>query len=613
MVKTFSLQLFLVLFLVLFITLLTNDAYANNKTVLAQKINQAIIDEKLAGIVWSSVSNDLVSIGSAGFSNTSSNQVMSHAQKVHVGSVTKTVLALGTLRLISEGKLNLTTKVAALLPELAINNPWQDTAPIRLKNLLEHTAGLDNIRMWQFLNTIPTADTPLKNAFPLNNDKLLTIRSEPGTQYSYSNMSYTMLAMVIEAVTSQRYERYLDKHFLQPLGMVNSSFEYVSQTGKYADEALAMGYFENNAAQTAVPSYLRPAGQLTTTAPDMAKFIQLIFNDGVLNGKLFIQPHLMKMLGYPDQTKAEQAGLKIGHGLAFAMRDRHGVVGMCHPGTTLGFRANICLFTKEKKAFFYAINTDSETADYEQFNAIFINQLSIKKAPIAQASGQLMDTSTLAGLYLPSPNNMAEFEWLDLVFNFKWLTVQDNQLLMKSLQKSDRVLLPLNLNLLRATDRTQASHAIFTDEHNDIYFSNGLNTYKQQPSLIIVAYWLSLILGLFGLIYIVLVGIYRILTKNIASHKAIFWPCLNLLMLSLPIFLYSKQSFLSFGELTTASFLLSVISGLLPLILLLSLILALRKKSQNKWQKFDCAVLLMSLQLCLVLFYWRVLPVIFWQ
>jgi len=224
------------------------------------------------------------------------------------------------------------------------------------------------------------------------------------------------------------------------------------------------------------------------------------------------------MLGYPDNTNAEKEGLKIGHGLAFAMRDRHGVVGMCHPGTTLGFRANICLFPEEKKAFFYSINTDSETADYEQFNEIFINHLSIKKAQQTQASDKVMDTSTLEGLYLPAPNNMAEFEWLDLMFNFKWLTQQDNQLVMKSLQKKDRVLIPVSTSLLSATDRTHASHAIITDEKNDIYISNGLSTYKKQSLLIIVAYWFSMILGLLGLTYITLIGTLRILINKLAKN-----------------------------------------------------------------------------------------------
>jgi CubicO group peptidase (beta-lactamase class C family) len=601
------------LLLLWLITLFTGITNASNRTALELQIEQTIADEELVGIVWSTVSNDTVMMGSTGFANKSKNILMSPSQKMHVGSVTKTVLALGTLRLITEGKLTLNTKITTLLPNIALQNPWHNISPVSVKNLLEHTAGLDNIRMWQFLNTTPTPVTPLKNAFPLNNHRLLKVRTQPGKQYSYSNMSYTLLAMVIEAVTQEKYEDYLDKNFLQPLNMSNSTFKFTSQTGQFSDEKLAMGYFENNVPQTAVPSFLRPAGQFTTTAPDMAKFMQLIFNNGVLNNKPFIRSDLIQRLGYPDKTDAENAGLKIGHGLALAMRDRHGVVGMCHPGTTLGFRAYICLFPKEKKSFFYAINTDSETADYEKFNAIFINYLLIDKSPVAPTSDQKMNLSALEGIYLPSPNNMAEFEWLDLVFNFKWLTRQDNKIVIKSLQNDDKILLPLNKNLLRATDRTQASHAIIKNNNKELSISSGLHTYKQQPAYIIIFYWLNLILGLFGLTYIICMSIYRTLIKRTISNNAIIWPFLNILAFSIPVFLYTKQSFLYFGELTTASFLLAVFSGLLPISLLFSLYLIFLGKLKNKWKKWDSLALLMLLQLCLVLIYWHVIPVIFWQ
>jgi CubicO group peptidase (beta-lactamase class C family) len=608
MIHQFSL-LVLILWL---IALFANGAYAKNTSMLESQINKTIADEKLMGIVWSTVSEDLVTLGAAGFSNQSDNRIMLPTQKMHVGSVTKTVLALGALRLITQAKLALDSQVAILLPDIALNNPWLDTAPITVKHLLEHTAGLDNIRMWQLLSTTPTPNTPLQQAFPRSDSQLLQIRTKPGSQYSYSNMGYTLLAMVIEAVTKERYEDYLDKSFLQPLAMFDSTFAVVSQTGKYADEALAMGYLENNVAQAAVAMYLRPAGQFTTTAPDMAKLIQFIFNDGVLNGQPFIHLNLMQRLGYPDNTDAEKAGLKIGHGLALAIRDRHHVVGMCHPGTTFGFRAYICIFAQQKKAFFYSINTDNDSADYEKFNAIFIKHLSIQKAPITQASNNLMDLSLLEGSYLPAPNNMDEFAWLDLLFNFKWLVHRENKLLVKSLQSNDRVLLPLNENLLRATDRAQASHVIIKD-NNDIYISNGLSTYKRQSTLLIIIYWLSIVLGLLGLLYVALVGFGRVLTGKKQYQNIIFRPFLHLLVFSIPIYLYTEQSFLNFGELTPASFILAAISGLLPITLLLSLLFSFNHERQRKWLKWDRVALLMLLQLCLVLFYWDVIPIIFWR
>lgn len=592
------------------ITLIADFAVAASEVELSRKIDKAIAAEELVGIVWSAVSNSSLALGGAGFANKSKNIVMSDSQKMHVGSVTKTVLAIGVLRLITEEKLSLNTNVEALLPALAFNNPWQDSAPVTVKNLLEHTAGLDNIRMWQFLNTTATPDTPLKNAFPSNNSELLTVRTEPGKQYSYSNMGYTLLAMVVEAVTEQRYEIYLDQSFLKPLGMLDSTFTFVSQAD---DSALALGYFENDVSQSAIPSYLRPAGQFTTTASDMAKFMRFILDNAIINEEAFVRLDLMKMLGYASDTDAEKAGLRVGHGLAFSYRDRHGVVGMCHPGTTIGFRAYVCLFPEVGKGFFYAINTDSETSDYEIFNSIFIDYLGVEKASIIEAADQEVELSFAEGVYLPSPNNMEEFEFLDLVFNFRWIAVKGNRLVMKSLQNDDRVLLPLNQKLFRASDRTQASHAFITDENGDVFLSDGLSTYKKRSVLIVVAYGLSLALGMLGMIYIVAAGISRIMTKNWAGLKIILWPFLNILGFSIPIILFFNQSFLAFGDLTAASFSLASASGFLPLSLFVSLILLFRQQIQNRWGRLDFLALAASMQLCMVLVYWNVVPLIFWQ
>ena len=283
--------------------------------------------------------------------------------------------------------------------------------------------------MWQFLSTEPQPDTPLSAAFPTNNTDLLKL--EPNlAQYSYSNMGYTILGMVIETVTGQRYESYLDNRFLALLNMQNSSFEFISQQGPYAEPLLAMGYHDGLVSQNNVPSYLRPAGQFSTTATDMAKFMRFILDDGTINGQRLINSQHIPLLATPSTTLAHNNGLSIGHGLALANRDREGVIAMCHPGTTFGFRAYLCLFLEQQKGFFYATNTDSETADYNQFNKAFINQLNIAPVKPILPTKSKRDISIFNGIYLLSPNNMAEFELIDRLFNFIWIKSENDQLLV---------------------------------------------------------------------------------------------------------------------------------------------------------------------------------------
>jgi CubicO group peptidase (beta-lactamase class C family) len=590
-----------------------NIAYADSDVHIETEIQNTIENEDIVGLSWSTVSNGHVEVGSAGYANISKLKHMKPAQKMHVGSVTKSVLAVGVLHLIFEGRLSLDSNVEAILSELNFDNAWHHRSPIKIQNLLDHTAGLDNIRMWQLLSTKPLPNTPLAEAFKSSEQNLLKIRTEPGTQYSYSNMGYTLLAMVIEAVTKQRYEEFLDSNLLNPLGMTDSSFEFISQQGQFADPLLAMGYHENNVAQAAVPSYLRPAGQFTTTAPDMARFMNFLLNGGKVNGEGFVHPEHMDMLTEPLNTDAHKAGLSIGHGLVLAKRDRHNVVGMCHPGTTFGFRAYICLFPDEKKGFFYAANTDSETANYEKFNELFINKLSVMSAPIAETTGMEVSLSKLEGVYLPSPNNMAEFEFIDMLFNFIWLEQANEQLIIKSLQNADRRLIQVGEHLFRDVNRTQASHVFYWDSENRLFLSDGLKTFKQGSAMTLGFYWVSLIFGLIGLFYIFLVGIIRAIKREKASFDRIKWGFLNLLLFSLPIYLFVQQSFLQFGDITAASVILAFLSGILPLTLLFSLWISLSGNLQSKIIKLDVAAIMISIQFVLVLAIWGRLPIIFWQ
>jgi len=590
-----------------------NIAYAKSDNSAETEIKNTIENEGIVGLSWSTVSKGHVEVGSAGYANISKLEQMKPAQKMHVGSVTKSVLAMGVLHLIFEGRLSLDSNIEVIVPELNFDNAWSHRSPIRVKNLLDHTAGLDNIRMWQLLSSKPLPNTPLAEAFESSRQNLLKIRTEPGTQYSYSNMGYTLLAMVIEAVTNQRYERFLDDSLLDSLEMYDSSFEFISQQGQFADPLLAMGYHENNVTQLAVPSYLRPAGQFTTTAPDMAKFMIFLLNEGKVNGQSFVKPEHMRMLTNPFNTKAHIAGLNIGHGLAFANRDRHNVLGMCHPGTTFGFRAYICLFPDEKKGFFYAANTDNETADYEKFNELFINKLSVASASIAESTGKKIRLSKLEGIYLPSPNNMAEFEFIDMLFNFIWLEQSNEHLLMKSLQNSDRRLIQVGDHLFRDINRTQASHVIYWDNESRLFLSDGLKTFKQVSIITLMLYWVSIIFGLIGLFYIFLVGLIRVIKRDKVSFVRIKWAFINLLVFSLPIYLYFQQSFLQFGDITAASVSLAFLSGILPLTLLFSLWVSLRGNLQSNLTKLDIAAIMISIQFVLVLATWRQFPFIFWQ
>ena len=90
--------------------------------------------QALQGAVWSTVSGEAITIDAAGVRDAHGRAPMRADDRVHVGSVAKTLLATGVLRLVTQGDLSLDTPVASLLPQIAFDNPWASTDPIRVRH-----------------------------------------------------------------------------------------------------------------------------------------------------------------------------------------------------------------------------------------------------------------------------------------------------------------------------------------------------------------------------------------------------------------------------------------------------------------------------------------------
>jgi len=611
------------LFFTTLLILFSSNSYAapENTARLNATLTQLLEKHNLAGISWAAISSDRVLLGASGFANIETNQAMTASTQVHVGSITKVMIAVATLRLVEQDKLRLEAPISDLLP-VNLVNPWRESSPVQLKHLLEHTAGLDNIRMWQFLNTRPTPNTPLAQAFPQSDPSLLTLHSEPGTQYSYSNMGYALLAMIIEKISKERYESVLNRELLEPLSMKQSSFSFISQ---HNNKELAQGYLDELQKIDAQASYLRPAGQFTTTAQDMSKFLSFLLSDGKVGGQKFVDHALIKDLASPTTTDAARAGLNIGHGLALAIRDRHGLIAHCHPGTTFGFQANLCLFPEDRSAFFYSVNTDNETANYEEITKAIVDHLPLDKSisntlptiAISQARKDQLD-----GYYVLSPNNMYEFHWLDRLFNVQRLSWKNDKLIVQSMQKSARTLTPINNHLFQASNRSSASHVMIPNSTPQ-KFSDGLNTYKKVSLTQTLIDWLSVALGSMGLLYIVGASLTRsiLALKNRSGNgllartknSQISLPAVSIALLAIPLLAYQKQSFLKFGEFTLASGLMYTWSIILPISLIWSVLQTPKLIQSENVKILDLIAILFLLQFCLTLIFHGMFPVQFWR
>jgi CubicO group peptidase (beta-lactamase class C family) len=88
-------------------------------------LERELREQGLAGAVYSIVEGEQTRVGAVGLANHDARKPMRAESRVHVGSVAKTLLALGVLRLATQGRLELDDPVAKLLPQVALENPWR--------------------------------------------------------------------------------------------------------------------------------------------------------------------------------------------------------------------------------------------------------------------------------------------------------------------------------------------------------------------------------------------------------------------------------------------------------------------------------------------------------
>ena len=190
------------------------------------------------------------------------------------GSVSKSVAALGVLRLVEQKKLNLDTDVNATLRTWKLPpSEFTATKPVTLRGLLSHTAGttVHGFGGYATTNPVPTLVEVLNGTPPANSPP---IRSEaiPGARWNYSGGGYTIMQQMVLDVTGQPFPDFMRKNVLDPIGMARSSYEQplpparAAKTagGHYPDRSLVPGRWH-------IYPEMAAAG-LWTTPSDLARF-----------------------------------------------------------------------------------------------------------------------------------------------------------------------------------------------------------------------------------------------------------------------------------------------------------------------------------------------------
>ena len=151
----------------------------------------------------------------------------------NVGSISKTFVAYGILRLAQEGRLSLEDNLYKFFPD------FKDASiakKVKLYHLLTHTSGLPDNRKVDEDSVFYLTAKDAENFAPLKQTEKLNF--EPGEQFQYSNPAFNGLALIIEKITGKRWQQYIHEIIFKPAGMKRSKIT----DGPYPQTGVSHGY-----------------------------------------------------------------------------------------------------------------------------------------------------------------------------------------------------------------------------------------------------------------------------------------------------------------------------------------------------------------------------------
>lgn len=191
------------------------------------------------------------------------------------GSNSKSLNAVGILKLVQEGKLDLNADINDYLKTWKF--PYDSLSAgkkITIANLLSHTAGLTvhGFDGYERGDTIPTLIQILDGRKPANSDAIRSMYA-PSLKFEYSGGGTTITQLIIEDVTGMRYDEYMWEYVLKPLGMLGST--YTQPPSNVEQGVLATGYY-NDGKEVPGKYHIYPeqaAAGLWTNPTDLARYV----------------------------------------------------------------------------------------------------------------------------------------------------------------------------------------------------------------------------------------------------------------------------------------------------------------------------------------------------
>jgi len=341
------------------------------------------------------------------------------------GSISKLFTWTAVMQLVGQGRLDLDRDVNAYLD---FHIPAWHGKPVTLRELMTHTAGFEDVS--RDLMPASPADLDLEHYLK----QALPARIfAPGKLVAYSNYGCGLAGYIVQRVSGEPFGQYVARHIFKPLGMDHSTFR--QPLPKALAPLMSKGYklASSGRAQPFELVNPAPAGAVSTTAMDMAKFMIAQLQDGRYGDAQILSPATARLMHSPQYAPAPDMP---GFDLGFYQENRNGLRIIGHAGDTVLFHSDLHLLLDKDVGLFVSFNSTGGpgplatlTLRRSIFHAFLDRYFpSPLPAPEAAPSSARRDAAKVVGWYQSTRRNDSALRLFNLLSQFHVTAAADGTL-----------------------------------------------------------------------------------------------------------------------------------------------------------------------------------------
>ena len=316
-------------------------AFAQDTARMEQVIQSYVQSRTFMGAVLVARGTDVLMSKGYGSANLEWDIPNSATTKFRLGSITKQFTAASILLLEERGKLSTSDPIKKHMPDAPA--AWD---AITIHHLLTHTAGIPNFTSLPEYMGLRGTSTTVEKTIATFRDRPLDFPA--GTKMVYSNSGYLVLGHVIEKITGDSYEKFVQDHLFTPIGMIDSGYDSNTRViARRADGYLPgpNGFVNAGFVHMTVP---HAAGALFSTTGDMLKWERAL-----LDGRVLTAASLQKMLT-PEKND---------YGYGLIVRSVNGHRQVWHNGGIDGFNTSMAYYPESALTIVVLGNVNGNAPD----------------------------------------------------------------------------------------------------------------------------------------------------------------------------------------------------------------------------------------------------------